>query len=200
MTKNSWKASLFPACSPPLITLKHGTGRVSGSSFPATSPKCFQRGTPFAAAPALLAARETIVSGLLIVSSKVRLVWCSICLEKCFVDSTLIGCVHSHYSSCQWSVDVGNSLEDTLAHVTGSTITQFDGFVRSGRSTTRDRGSKDTLGGGNVDFDGWITTRIDDFASLDSGNGGEGASLGGGRGKGATEYGVCEHCCSCSSY
>ena len=37
MTKNSWKASLLPACSPPLITLKHGTGRTSGVGLPAIS-------------------------------------------------------------------------------------------------------------------------------------------------------------------
>ena len=37
MTKNSWKASLLPACSPPLMTLKQGTGRVSGVGLPATS-------------------------------------------------------------------------------------------------------------------------------------------------------------------
>jgi hypothetical protein len=27
---NSWKASMLPACSPPLITLKKGTGMVKG--------------------------------------------------------------------------------------------------------------------------------------------------------------------------
>ena len=38
ITKNSWNASLLPACSPPLITLKQGTGRVMGVTlFPAKS-------------------------------------------------------------------------------------------------------------------------------------------------------------------
>ena len=38
MTKNSWNASLLPACSPPLITLKQGTGNVMGVTlFPAKS-------------------------------------------------------------------------------------------------------------------------------------------------------------------
>ncbi len=36
MTKYSWKGSLFPACEPPLITLKHGTGIIS-SVLPARS-------------------------------------------------------------------------------------------------------------------------------------------------------------------
>ena len=35
-TKYSWKASLLPACDPPLITLKHGTGMIS-SVLPARS-------------------------------------------------------------------------------------------------------------------------------------------------------------------
>ena len=35
MMKNSWKARRFPACSPPLIMLKQGTGRRSGTGLPA---------------------------------------------------------------------------------------------------------------------------------------------------------------------
>ncbi len=38
MTKYSWKASLLPACEPPLITLKQGTGIIS-SVLPARSAK-----------------------------------------------------------------------------------------------------------------------------------------------------------------
>ena len=34
-TKYSWKASLLPACEPPLITLKHGTGSTIGPVLPA---------------------------------------------------------------------------------------------------------------------------------------------------------------------
>mmetsp|Transcript_43372 Transcript_43372/g.105100 ORF Transcript_43372/g.105100 Transcript_43372/m.105100 type:complete len:250 (-) Transcript_43372:643-1392(-) len=38
ITKYSWKASLFPACDPPLMTLKQGTGMVyCDKSFPARS-------------------------------------------------------------------------------------------------------------------------------------------------------------------
>ena len=37
-TKYSWKANLLPACEPPLITLKHGTGMIS-SLLPARSAK-----------------------------------------------------------------------------------------------------------------------------------------------------------------
>eukprot|EP00900_Chrysochromulina_parva_P026038 jgi/Chrpa1/8068/Chrysochromulina_OHIO_Genome00000197-RA len=29
ITKYSWKGSLLPACEPPLMTLKHGTGIIS---------------------------------------------------------------------------------------------------------------------------------------------------------------------------
>ena len=64
MMKNSWNASLLPACSPPLMTLKHGTGMVSGVSLPARSAKCFQSGTPLEAAPALEAAIETASTAL----------------------------------------------------------------------------------------------------------------------------------------
>eukprot|EP00968_Pinguiococcus_pyrenoidosus_P027184 scaffold7358_cov252-Pinguiococcus_pyrenoidosus.AAC.28 len=54
---NSWKASLFPACEPPLMTLKEGTGSMR-LELPARSAKCWYRGTPFAAAPALDSASE----------------------------------------------------------------------------------------------------------------------------------------------
>ena len=35
MMKYSWNASLLPACEPPLITLKHGTGSTIGPVLPA---------------------------------------------------------------------------------------------------------------------------------------------------------------------
>ena len=38
ITKYSWNGSLLPACEPPLITLKHGTGMIS-SLLPARSAK-----------------------------------------------------------------------------------------------------------------------------------------------------------------
>jgi len=37
---NSWKASLLPACEPPLMTLKAGVGRTNGGFTPARSARC----------------------------------------------------------------------------------------------------------------------------------------------------------------
>mmetsp|Transcript_2984 Transcript_2984/g.4507 ORF Transcript_2984/g.4507 Transcript_2984/m.4507 type:complete len:222 (-) Transcript_2984:18-683(-) len=59
MMKNSWNARALPACSPPLMTLKHGVGNTTGSGLPARSAKCWYNGTPRTAAPALAAARDT---------------------------------------------------------------------------------------------------------------------------------------------
>ena len=39
MTKNSWNANLLPACSPPLITLKHGVGNSFAFDRVATEPR-----------------------------------------------------------------------------------------------------------------------------------------------------------------
>ena len=55
---NSCIASLFPACDPPLITLKAGTGNIT-SSLPAKSAMCRYSGTPLWDAPALHKANET---------------------------------------------------------------------------------------------------------------------------------------------
>mmetsp|Transcript_26674 Transcript_26674/g.79582 ORF Transcript_26674/g.79582 Transcript_26674/m.79582 type:complete len:205 (-) Transcript_26674:11-625(-) len=57
MMKYSWKASLLPACEPPLMTLKHGTGSTS-LSLPASLAKYWYRGMPSHSAPALAAAIE----------------------------------------------------------------------------------------------------------------------------------------------
>ncbi len=35
--KHTWNAKRFPACSPPLMTLKDGTGKTLGDGFPARS-------------------------------------------------------------------------------------------------------------------------------------------------------------------
>ena len=47
----AWKASLLPACEPPLMTLKHGTGSTS-LSLPASLAKYWYRGMPSHSAPA----------------------------------------------------------------------------------------------------------------------------------------------------
>ncbi len=44
-------ASALPACEPPLMMLKAGTGRMS-FLLPARSDRCLYSGTPFSAAPA----------------------------------------------------------------------------------------------------------------------------------------------------
>mmetsp|Transcript_27075 Transcript_27075/g.65322 ORF Transcript_27075/g.65322 Transcript_27075/m.65322 type:complete len:213 (-) Transcript_27075:181-819(-) len=57
---NSCIASLLPACEPPLMMLKAGTGRyISSVELPARSAMCLYRGVFFAAAPALHTAIET---------------------------------------------------------------------------------------------------------------------------------------------
>ncbi|KAF8268445.1 hypothetical protein EI94DRAFT_1177472 [Lactarius quietus] len=56
---NSWKASLLPACEPPLITLNAGVGSTYGGLTPASSARCWYRGTPFSAAAASATAIET---------------------------------------------------------------------------------------------------------------------------------------------
>ena len=48
---NTCMASALPACEPPLMMLKAGTGRMS-FLFPARSDRCLYSGTPFSAAPA----------------------------------------------------------------------------------------------------------------------------------------------------
>ena len=56
---DTWKASLLPACEPPLMTLKHGTGSTIGPVFPASAAMCLYNGMPFASAAALQAAIDT---------------------------------------------------------------------------------------------------------------------------------------------
>ena len=54
MIMNSWKASWLPACTPPLMMLKEGTGSTT-LELPARSAMWRYRGTPFSAAPACAA-------------------------------------------------------------------------------------------------------------------------------------------------
>jgi hypothetical protein len=55
----------------------------------------------------------------------------------------------------------------TLAKiVTLDTITEFESLVDTSGSTGGDIGAEDTLGGGDLNFDGGVTTRIEDLASV----------------------------------
>lgn len=57
---NSCIANLFPACFPPLITFKEGTGVTNlVVFFPPNSAKYLYKGIFFSAAPALAKAKET---------------------------------------------------------------------------------------------------------------------------------------------
>ena len=55
----------------------------------------------------------------------------------------------------------------TLAKIVSlNTITEFKSLVNTSGSTGGDIGAEDTLGGGDLNFDGGVTTRIEDLASV----------------------------------
>lgn len=61
-------------------------------------------------------------------------------------------------------VDVGNSLQDTLADVGRLVaISQLDGLVDTGRGTRGDLAAESALFGVDVNLDGGVTSRVEDL-------------------------------------
>lgn len=127
------------------------------------------------------------------VGSEVGLVVGSIGLEHGLVDGTLVGGIDSDDGVGQDSVGVFNGLQATLSKVSAASITEFVGLVGTGGSTRRDTGGVGSGGGGDVDLDGRVSSGVNDFASIDSGDGRHhalgGNSSGGLAGDGAGELG-----------
>ena len=117
----------------------------------------------------------------------------SIGLEHSLVDGTLVGGIDSDDGVGQNSVGVFNGRQATLSEVSAASITEFVGLVGSSGSSRRDTGGVGSGGGGNIDLDGRVSSGINDFASIDSGDSGHhalgGNSSGGLAGDGTGELG-----------
>jgi hypothetical protein len=105
------------------------------------------------------------------VGSEVGLVGGSVGLEHGLVNGTLVGGIDSHDGVGQDGVGVFDGLQATLSEVSLSSITKFMGLVDSGRSTGRDTGGKGSRRGGDIDLDCGVSSGINDFTSVDTGDG-----------------------------
>ena len=127
------------------------------------------------------------------VGSEAGLVVGSVGLDHGIVNSTLVGGIDSDDGVGQDGVGVFDGLQATLSEVSAASITKFVGLVGTGGSTRGDTGGVGSGSGGDVDLHGGVTSGIDDFASMNSGDGRHhalGSDSGGGlAGNGARELG-----------
>lgn len=105
------------------------------------------------------------------VGSEVGLVGGSVGLEHGLVNCTLVGGIDSDDGVGQNGVGVFDCLQATLSEVSLSSITKFMGLVDSGRSTGRDTGGESSRRSGDIDLDGGVSSGINDFTSVDTGDG-----------------------------
>ena len=125
------------------------------------------------------------------VGSNIGLVVGSIGLDHSLVNGTLVGGIDSHDDIGQDGLDVFDGLQATLSEVSGTSVTEFVGLVGTGGGTGWDTGGVGSGGGGDIDLDGRISSGIDDFAGVDTGDGGHHA-LGGNTGVGLSGNGAGE--------
>ena len=105
------------------------------------------------------------------ISTKVGLVRGTISLQHGFVDGALISSIDSDNGIGKDSVGVLDGFQAALSHVSLSTITEFVGLVDSSGCSRRDRSSVHSGSSGDVDFDGRVSTRVDDLASMNASDG-----------------------------
>jgi len=117
------------------------------------------------------------------VGSNIGLVVGSIGLDHGLVNGALVGGIDSHDGVGQDGLGVFDGLQATLSEVSGTSVTKFVGLVGTGGGTGWDTGGVGSGGGGDIDLDGRISSGIDDFAGVDTGDGGHHA-LGGDTGGG----------------
>ena len=105
------------------------------------------------------------------IGSNIVLVGSSIGLEHGLINGALVGRIHAHDGILQNGVDIFDSLGNSLAHVSSTTVSKLTGFVDSSGSTRGDTGRECTSRSRNVDFDGRVSTRVNDFTAANTGNG-----------------------------
>jgi len=106
----------------------------------------------------------------------VGLVRGSVQIDHRLVDLLLLGRVHSLDLRSKMVVDVGDRLEDSLAHVVAASVTKLASLVDSGGSPGRHGGGERSHGGNDVGLDGRVATGVEDLPGSD-GNDARGGGL-----------------------
>ena len=113
------------------------------------------------------------------VSANLGLIGCSVDLHHKVVDLQLLSRVHANELGCNQSVDCFNTLQDTLAHVdTLVSITKLNGLEFTGGRTRRHGATTHhTIVQSNVNFDGRVTSRVEDLTGMNFADDGHGKIL-----------------------
>jgi hypothetical protein len=85
-----------------------------------------------------------------------------------FIEFSLLRHVHADELNSEDIVDVLHGLEHTLAEETSLvTVTEFAGFIDTSGSARGNGGTEETLLGGQVNLDGGVATRVEDFTCVE---------------------------------
>jgi hypothetical protein len=107
------------------------------------------------------------------VGAELALVGGAIERDHGLVERDLALCIHAANVVAQRAVDRGHGLLDALAHVTATTIAQFNGLMGSGRGTRwHHRAAHGSIFEMHVDFHGGVAAAVEDFPSDNINNGG----------------------------
>ena len=94
------------------------------------------------------------------VGTELALVLRSVQLEHQVIDGVDVGHIHAADVGSNDGLHVVDRLGHALSVVGLTPVTKFKGFVNTSGGSARDRGSKRSVLGGNVDLDGGVTTGI----------------------------------------